>query len=147
HSCELSGAAKARAFLEEPCSPTINSQPPLPLLPPGPPTIPQPATFGIYHATGSRHLGRPHSDPPPTTPQANAGRRRRGRARGEEGLSSTPPPPNLLQATLTWAHHPSFPPLMNPRLCRHTVEVPPAQSFPTNIWLPLKMTPSPLGWR
>ncbi|CAI5928517.1 unnamed protein product [Closterium sp. NIES-65] len=34
HSRELSGAAKARAFLEEPCSPTINSQPSLPLLPP-----------------------------------------------------------------------------------------------------------------
>ncbi|CAI5976912.1 unnamed protein product [Closterium sp. NIES-65] len=42
HSRELSGAAKARAFLEEPCSPIINSQPLLPPLPPGPTLTPPP---------------------------------------------------------------------------------------------------------
>ncbi|CAI7731386.1 unnamed protein product [Closterium sp. NIES-53] len=48
HSHVIGGAAKARAFLEEPCSPTPNTQP----LPPPPPGPPPPTAVHISKVSG-----------------------------------------------------------------------------------------------
>ncbi|CAI5973877.1 unnamed protein product [Closterium sp. NIES-64] len=107
HSRELSGAAKARAFLEEPCSPTINSQPSLPLLPPGPPSP------GDVHM--SEAFGPVASTPAPTplrptaTLQANA-----AQLRGLEGElrlvrqphATQPHGPAVLHSSLVGQGHP-----------------------------------------
>ncbi|CAI7872474.1 unnamed protein product, partial [Closterium sp. NIES-54] len=58
HSRMIGGAAKARAFLEEPCSPTPDTQP-LPPPPPGPP----PPTAG-----STPHKGKPWNPPPLSAP-------------------------------------------------------------------------------
>ncbi|CAI5990215.1 unnamed protein product [Closterium sp. NIES-64] len=105
HSRELSGAAKARAFLEEPCSPIINSQPLLPPLSPGPPS---PADVHMSEALGHPmvttalsqpidprlHPHRPtdhpttstvwpHSNRPPQQPDRNSPSQRRSTTEGE----------------------------------------------------------------
>ncbi|CAI5509048.1 unnamed protein product [Closterium sp. Naga37s-1] len=120
HSHVIGGAAKARAFLEEPCSPTPDTQP----LPPRQPAPPPPTAV---HISGSRQARTTK------TRLAADGRREAKAARGQLTYSPLPPfpprrpssphiPLNLHQALPLWANQHTHTPLPFPPLRRAMAE-------------------------